>query len=287
MEAMKNQHNHFARLSPLLAALTLTSCITGTPKDLTPHVSEVEETPNYGPATVLFVGNSFTYWNNMFSIAENIGKSIGMDIKCDSVHKGSQKLINTASSGDELGAQLDEKLVNKKYTHVILQEHSTTPTSNYSTFVEAVNLIKAKINATQEDPEIYLYSTWAYQNFCQNGETIPEAEARIREAYTKAANETETKLSHVGKAFSYVYKTHPEIGLYYGDNKHPSYAGSYLAAAVHLSALFHVDVRGSSFLGDSNQVLNYGSGDSVQAISRGDADILLDVAYQVGKNLIH
>ena len=75
------KQNHFA-LFVLLSPILLSSCTVGKPKDLTPPASSTAsavDPSSIQGAKVLFVGNSFTYWNNIPGIAEEIGKDLSDD----------------------------------------------------------------------------------------------------------------------------------------------------------------------------------------------------------------
>ena len=51
------------------------------------------------------------------------------------------------------------------------------------------------------------------------------------------------------ETFTKVYQEHPEIHLYADDQMHPSYAGAYLSASVHVGALLGIDPRTTTFDG--------------------------------------
>ena len=234
-------------------------------------------------AKVLFVGNSFTFYNAIDDITESLGKSLGMDIECDRVAKSSQKLIDTSKSSDDLGAQFDAAL-EKPYTHIVLQEHSTQPLNDYASFLAGVKALKGKIDAKLPNAKVYLYSTWGFANLASSRNcTIPEAELSLRQAYEKCGEEAGIPVSYVGKAFSYSYVNCPDINLYFTDDKHPSYAGSYLAASTHLATLFGVDVRESTFIGDPEKSMESGG---VQYVEESKASKLRQIAYQIANNLI-
>ncbi|MBQ9458030.1 MAG: SGNH/GDSL hydrolase family protein [Bacilli bacterium] len=233
-------------------------------------------------ADVLFVGNSFTFYNNLDETFVSIGKSINMDLKASRLALGGQKLIDTASSTDPLGKQFDAAL-NHPYTHVVLQEHSTNPLNDYPSFLSGVKALKQKINAKLPNAEIYLYSTWGFQNLANSRHcTIPEAEAALRDAYRRCGVEAGVKVSYAGQAFSQSYVSHPEINLYFTDDKHPSYAGTYLAASTHLGTFFGVDIRPATFHGDSSKSIESGG---LQYIAESYATTLRGIAYDVAFSL--
>ena len=263
------QMKHTSAIVFPLALAALSSCTLSDGLDLSVKKSSSVD-PSEITAKVMFVGNSFTYFNDMPSIFASLGTALGMHVEATGITKGAQHLIDTANSNDEVGKQFDEAL-KTPHTHFILQEHTTTPTSNFNNFLAGVRACKAKIVATQQNPKIYLYSTWAYTSMLNDGETIPQCEARIRAAYEDCGNQTSLPVLYAGKAFTYAYEHQPTINLYGDDNKHPSYAGSYLVAATHLASLFGVDPRSTTFFGD---------------LAEKDAKALLEIAYGVANRLL-
>ena len=228
---------------------------------------------------VLFIGNSFTFYpNDLFStenpavcaLTKELADSLGMSIIVESVVKGAHTLKKFSNEKDELGSIVHEKLTKSSdYDYVILQEQSTTPVNDYNSFNLGVSSLVSKINQTQKDCEVVLYSTWGFPSGVSSSSifsSVSTMEELIREAYDKCANENDLKVSYVGEAFTYVYENYPNISLYGSDDKHQSYAGAYLSAGVHLSTLFGVDVRESSFIG---------------ILDQSTADILQEVAYDV------
>jgi len=77
-----------------------------------------------------------------------------------------------------------------------------------------------------------LFMSWAYQN-------KPEMTAGLAEAYTIAGNDNDALVIPAGLAFARVIKEHPEITLHISDKRHPTLAGTYLAASTTYAALFH------------------------------------------------
>lgn len=75
------------------------------------------------------------------------------------------------------------------------------------------------------------FMSWAYQD-------KPEMTAQLADAYTRAANDNDALVIPAGLAFARVASSHPEIDLYQPDKRHPTLAGSYLAAATTYATLF-------------------------------------------------
>jgi hypothetical protein len=71
--------------------------------------------------------------------------------------------------------------------------------------------------------------------------------ARLRDAYLRIADSAQAAVSPVGVAWKYVRDNYPAINLYQQDGSHPSVEGSYLAACVFYTSLFHKSAVGSGF----------------------------------------
>ena len=61
--------------------------------------------------------------------------------------------------------------------------------------------------------------------------------AQLAEAYTKAGNDDGALVIPAGLAFARALKARPGLALYVADNRHPTLAGTYLAAATSYGAL--------------------------------------------------
>ena len=88
--------------------------------------------------------------------------------------------------------------------------------------------------------EPILFMSWAYAD-------KPEMTAQLAEAYTVAGNANNALVIPAGLAFARIRDERPEIGLYQPDNRHPTLAGSYLAAATAYAALYHRSPEENSF----------------------------------------
>jgi hypothetical protein len=71
---------------------------------------------------------------------------------------------------------------------------------------------------------------------------------RLRLAYLRFVDSTESSVAPVGVAWRYVRDNYPTIQLYSGDGSHPSVAGTYLAACTFYASLFRKSPVGASYL---------------------------------------
>lgn len=204
---------------------------------------------------VLFIGNSFTYYNDLPLLTQEVAKSLGYDFISDSITQGSYTLTKFADNTDPKGKEVEDKLNSTNdYDYVILQEQSTRSYENPNEFEKAVSDLNIKIKNTQENASIRLYETWGFPIAANELKiTIPEVEEKIRNEYDRVGNKYNLDVHYVGEAFSYVYQNYQDINLYNDDGRHPSYEGSYLASLVHVASLLGVDIRATTFIGDLNE----------------------------------
>ena len=195
---------------------------------------------------VLFIGNSFTYYNDMnkpVGIFYNIAKKAGYDLIVDSVYKGAYTLRQFLDEKDTYGKQVREKLNANKYDIVIIQEQSYLPISDPGDFYESCRDFKKLIEAN--GAEMWLYETWGYKeghaSLAQYGKSTADMEMKLRAAYAAIGEELGVPVMNAGAAFTKVIAEDPKIELYHTDKKHPGVNGSYLIAWTIFGSTFGVD----------------------------------------------
>jgi hypothetical protein len=75
------------------------------------------------------------------------------------------------------------------------------------------------------------FMSWAYAD-------KPEMTAALAEAYTRAGNDNQAMVIPAGLAFARSIAAQPALNLYAPDKRHPSLAGTYLAACTVYASLF-------------------------------------------------
>lgn len=187
---------------------------------------------------ILFVGNSYTYFNKMPETLAAIAAAEGLTWQVDSVTRGGWYLSRYADPENETHAPLAEKL-RESWDAVILQEQSCCPAADRPLFLDGVRGVCAMMESRPE--RIIMYVTWGRADGCPKldelGMTRLTMTEALRDAYAEAAALCGASLSDVGGAFAYVCAHCPSINLYNDDLSHPSPAGSYLAALMHFAAL--------------------------------------------------
>lgn len=204
---------------------------------------------------ILFVGNSFTFYNDMPQIFAAIATDADAKVMVESLTESSWRLDKWADAADTRGADLDAKLkANDDYDVIVLQEQSTRPLNHPDDFLAGATALAKKIKQTQTNCDVYLYATWGYPTEAESRKvTIPQMESQIRSAYQSVAAAIGATVCHVGAAFSYVYQNHKDVNLYHTDNMHPSYAGSYLSACVHAATILGIDLNDVTYNGSLDE----------------------------------
>lgn len=177
-----------------------------------------------GPLHVLFIGNSYTYVNNLPSMLSALAASANSPLRIQT--KMVAEPAATLQLLWEKGAA-EEAIRERKWDFVILQEQSVLPIvepgrmRNYARKFD--NVIKKSGSRT------VLFLTWARRG-------KPEMQLGLNNAYLNVARELEAQIAPVGPAWQFALAAAPDTQLYMEDGSHPTPAGSYLAACV----FFHV-----------------------------------------------
>ena len=188
---------------------------------------------------VLFVGNSFTYCNNLPTLFQNMAKAINPDIKVDKLTFGNHYLRQYADFDGEKGKLFLEKLNEDHWDFVILQEQSFNPVKDYDDFFTAAKKLCVEIRKNGAQP--ILYQTWAYRDQSEHlkrkGVSYDEMYLKLENAYQTAAAQLDTVAVPVGRAFYHITKNCANVNLLKDDDCHPSLEGSLVAASLFLKLL--------------------------------------------------
>jgi len=210
------------------------------------------------PQKLLFVGNSFTYYNN--SVHYHVEQLVKTTMPWK-VFKDYNFRMSTTSGAfmREHKAGLTSLTHGKQWNAVVIQGHSTeaiTPklTASFRKATEQlINIIR------KNDAKPVLFMTWAYS-------TNPKMTDALDKAYTEIGNELDTLVVPVGLAFRNALAARPELNLHAKDTKHPSIAGTYLAASTFYAALYGKSPVGNRYI--------------IDGLDKSDAKFLQTIAWQ-------
>jgi len=91
-----------------------------------------------------------------------------------------------------------------------------------------------------------LFMSWAYKD-------KPDMIEGLAEQYTQAGNANDAFVIPAGLAFARSIAIRPELELYQSDKRHPSLAGTYLAACTVYAALYNKSPEGLKYSADLPQ----------------------------------
>lgn len=192
----------------------------------------------------LFIGNSFTYYNDMPSIFSEIARNAGKNVYVKSNTKGG------ANFEEHSQRESVYKSINShKWDNVILQGYSREfiHSADYvdSATVPHLNKILDSIYANNPCTNVYFFMTWGYDNGYGGYDYTKEFEGMadtIYGGYMRIGDKYELPVVPVGKVWKNV-KSASRANLYVRDKFHPSKKGSYLAASTFFSAFYDEENR--------------------------------------------
>lgn len=187
---------------------------------------------------ILFIGNSYTYYNDMPKMLLALATENGKTASVDAVTKGGKRLYENLNEGDAEGAKIRELLAEGEYDVLVLQEQSHTPLSDPKSFLDGARGLGMLVGA----PRTVLYATWGRKDGCplldELGMTSLGMTMMLELSYERMAKLMGATIAPVGRAFAAMTSEHPGLELYNEDMSHPSYMGSALAAIVLYKTIF-------------------------------------------------
>lgn len=202
---------------------------------------------------VLFIGNSYTYVNNLPLVTANMALSMGDTLQYDSSAPGGYTFQNHSTDVTTLA-----KIKSQHWDVVVLQaqsqEPSFPPAQVKARTYPYAKLLVDSIRKYQPCASILFYMTWGRQNgdagncgsyapLC----TYDGMQARLRQSYMMFRDSFNTGVAPVGVAWKKTRAGNPALNLYDPDESHPSLAGTYLAASVFYSSIFMRSALSSTY----------------------------------------
>jgi hypothetical protein len=202
--------------------------------------------PNDGSCTrVLFIGNSYTYVNDLPGTFAALAQSGGHGVETGSLAGSGATLADHAAE-----PATATKLDSSRWSFVVLQEQSQIPSIESAreyTMFPAIRTLVGMIRQRNETP--LLFMTWAHRDgFPEAG--LPDYETMQRSidsGFQSIAAETDAPVAPVGYTWFIVRRQNAAIDLWQGDGTHPSAAGTYLAACVFYATVFRQSPEGLAF----------------------------------------
>ena len=214
------------------------------------------------PLKVLFVGNSYTYVNDLPSLVVGLADAAGGR----KIETGQHLVGGCSLKGHVKGKKAIEKIREKKWDVVVLQGYSLEAVLNRESMEKNARILDEEIK--KQGAKTVLYLTWARQHIPQMqdgadpstspdyGKTMFKMSGAknidleqwcsmhkaglvggIDGAYFDIAKELNAQVAPVGVAWKKALAADPKLVLHQPDKSHPSPKGSYLAACVFYATL--------------------------------------------------
>ncbi len=185
--------------------------------------------PNPQAQKILFIGNSLTYYNDLPGLVEQLSARAARPLAEDRV-----TLANATLGFHWYYTSARRRLYQDAWAFVVLQEYSSRPADDPAATLADYRLWGGAVNRLGARPIIF--ENWPHD--------ARESDAPAMHAtYLKVQQEIGGDLAPIGPAWLLCRRLHPEIELYV-DEKHPTVAGTYLAACVLYKTLYHQPATG-------------------------------------------
>jgi hypothetical protein len=173
------------------------------------------------PARVLFIGNSYTYFNGGVDIGlERLSNAAGLSIKT------SCSVIGGASLQEHWEAGRAQDSIRHGNFDVVVLQGATNPIGvKRESFFQYARLFKALIES--EGAQTVFFMTW---------EIFYASIEDVSASYDSIGTELGVPVIPVGLAWQRSQQERPALNLYCGDNHHPNPRATYLNACVFFSS---------------------------------------------------
>ncbi len=209
------------------------------------------------PSAILWVGNSFFYYNN--SLHGHFGllaASAAARVRGNSVTiSGSgldwhdmASLLRPNGIGRYSFVGDNEIRFNppgRQFDTVVMMDCSQCPVHPQlqAAFHDTVRQYAQTVRAHGARPVLFM--SWAYKD-------KPEMTQQLADQYTLAGKANNAQVIPVGLAFARAIAMRPDIELYAADKRHPTLAGTYLSACTAYAALFDKSPVGLAYTAGLN-----------------------------------
>lgn len=209
---------------------------------------------------VLFLGNSYTYVNNLPGLVAALAHYSGDSLYFDSNTPGGYTLgwQPTAHVSD---ASSLTKIQSVDWDFVVLQEQSQTPAIPVlrdSCMLPASVILRDSVKSNHACSRVLFYLTWGRRfggiqcfttNYCStNFSGFDQMQDSVTRSYKLIADSLDEWISPVGEAWRFVLQNSNMV-LHDQDQSHPNLKGSYLAACVFYDVIFHKRSFGNAYTG--------------------------------------
>lgn len=185
-----------------------------------------------GPVSVLFLGNSYTYVNDLPGVVAAMAKAGKPKLNTQSYTAGGASLIEFWEEAEHGKAR--ESVKQGGFDYVVLQDQSMMPCTSPQQTMKFGGKWAQLAHYGKSKPVFFL--TWAHRT--PDGTAFDAAmQDELSAVYRRVAQENDALLAPVGEAWRRWYQRHPSESLHAEDGSHPNELGTYLAGCVFYAVL--------------------------------------------------
>jgi PKD repeat protein len=205
--------------------------------------------------SVLFIGNSYTSYNNLPQLVQSLSTSAGKTLNIDSSMPGGYLMSSHLNDATTFA-----KISQGNWDYVILQEQSQIPTIEFyrdNDMYPAMTDLKALIEQYNPCAKIITYMTWGRRyggQQCDPSGTycspvfanFNQMQNSLTSAYLEISEQLNVQCAPVGVVWQNILNNSTHV-LHSGDNSHPNMDGSYVAACTIFSSIWKQGASGLSY----------------------------------------
>jgi hypothetical protein len=239
---------HHGRQTTVMAALLFAFALAGASAAVAADAPTVKPVENSAPKHVLFVGNSYLYYND--SLHNHVRR---MAAAADPEHAKEYRFKSVTISGGSLRMHDVKRYlvpgelgIKEPFTFVVLQGNSGDALSAKKSAEFAATVTAFDKDIRTRGARTALYMTHAYVK--PNKAASPDMMGKTEKLYLEVGNKTGALVMPVGLAFQEAYKERPGLKLQQSyDGSHPTLIGTYLAACVVYASLYDKSPVGNPY----------------------------------------
>ena len=233
--------------------ILITCCILLVAIGCSPSINCIQSQNANSCTRVLFIGNSYTYTNDLPGKFAKLAKAGGHQVETGMAATGGWTLSDHAGSTDTIS-----QINSSKWDFVVLQEQSEIPAilqSRLTVMYPAARVLASQIKGTGSTPIFFL--TWAHRDGLPafGLKDYQAMQFQIDIGYLEIAQELSAPVVPVGYAWLLANGQNSTLDMWQADGSHPTAQGTYLAACVFYAVIFRQSPEGLSYLsGQSKDV---------------------------------
>jgi hypothetical protein len=239
------------RPASLLAALATLGLVGCASQFSAPSTTDVAKTT--GVKSMLWAGNSFFYYNN--SMHGHVGQMLsatggkgyravsatisgsGINWHDMEAHFKPGGVASYSFVGDN---EVQFNTFTKPFDAALMMDCSQCPIHPKLQPIFYEYAAKHSATVRKHGAEPIFFMSWAYQD-------KPEMTQQLAAEYVKAGKAHNALVVPAGLAFASSVGKRPDINLYVADKRHPSLAGTYLAACTVLASVYKQNPVGNTY----------------------------------------